>query len=451
MNESTKFINEVLDDPFKNLGINTRASLDLAVDYLVRSHDREDQPLLEKVVKILFYEFDNEHHKQFNSSDDSFEMISRLLMNSFWGDETLLILTKQYLYEPAKNNDFHDVFMEYLLVKLERRSRYLITENFGYFEEMFLNNPIESYSEVEQAIYCMHALNAYFLYFGNKLELSAQEFLQITRENLWKISSHQQTKLRRLAIWALYWCDNGTDDKSGLLKLNKQEADVLSNGTINNPDQMTNGRITCMLIKNNHKLLKTVIAARNAIDGWEFDINKKVDLFAISHVKTPYHAIIETVCLDILSLTERKIWLEKMVIPYLTLFASKNTIRKLFSYLLTNGMQQEAAFIILGSLGHLQSNQVNEEVYANFPKIIDRIISRKGDLIHKLKAKDTTGRWAYYFVLVPASREAAFLHSIEGDGTIDLEHYGKVVASCYGESPTQEVKDYLKEKYRFEV
>lgn len=82
---------------------------------------------------------------------------------------------------------------------------------------------------------------------------------------------------------------------------------------------------------------------------------------------------------------------------------------------------------------------------------VDQIIAKKGHLIHKLKAKDTTGRWAYYFVLVEAPKEAAFLKSIEGDGTIDLEDYGKVIASCYGEEPNQEVKEFLKEKYGFDV
>lgn len=82
---------------------------------------------------------------------------------------------------------------------------------------------------------------------------------------------------------------------------------------------------------------------------------------------------------------------------------------------------------------------------------VDQIIAKKGHLIHKLKAKDTTGRWAYYFVLVEAPREQAFLKSIEGDGIIDLEDYGKVIASCYGEEPSQEIKDFLKDKYGFDV
>lgn len=82
---------------------------------------------------------------------------------------------------------------------------------------------------------------------------------------------------------------------------------------------------------------------------------------------------------------------------------------------------------------------------------IDKEIARSGHLIHKLKAKDTTGRWAYYFVYVPVARERTFLRSIEGDGIIDLEKYGRVIASCYGEEPTQAVKDLLKEKYDFRV
>jgi hypothetical protein len=83
--------------------------------------------------------------------------------------------------------------------------------------------------------------------------------------------------------------------------------------------------------------------------------------------------------------------------------------------------------------------------------ISDRRIASRGHLIQKLKAKDTTGRWAYYFVLVLPDSEASFLKAIEGDGTIDLEDFGQVVASCYGEEPTQEVKDYLYEKYGFRV
>lgn len=81
----------------------------------------------------------------------------------------------------------------------------------------------------------------------------------------------------------------------------------------------------------------------------------------------------------------------------------------------------------------------------------DRYVAERGHLIHKLKAKDASGRWAYYFVLVEPEREAAFMAAIGGDGTLDIEDYGRVVASSYGEVPTEKVRQYLKDKYGFEV
>ncbi len=77
--------------------------------------------------------------------------------------------------------------------------------------------------------------------------------------------------------------------------------------------------------------------------------------------------------------------------------------------------------------------------------------ARSGHLIHKLKAKDTTGRWAYYFVLVPPDREKAFLSSIEDNGIIDLETFGTVIASSYGETPSADVKAYLNSRFNFDV
>lgn len=81
----------------------------------------------------------------------------------------------------------------------------------------------------------------------------------------------------------------------------------------------------------------------------------------------------------------------------------------------------------------------------------DRIMAKRGHLIHKLKAKDTTGAWAYYFVYVPSYRERHFLKAIEGNGTVDLEEYGKIIGSCYGEEPSDYLKNELREKYGFEI
>lgn len=81
----------------------------------------------------------------------------------------------------------------------------------------------------------------------------------------------------------------------------------------------------------------------------------------------------------------------------------------------------------------------------------DELIAQNGHLVHKLKAKDTTGRWAYYFVYVERAKETAFLTAIEGDGIMDLETYGRVIASCYGEEPDEKTRAFLKETYGFDV
>ena len=81
----------------------------------------------------------------------------------------------------------------------------------------------------------------------------------------------------------------------------------------------------------------------------------------------------------------------------------------------------------------------------------EEYIARNGHLVHKIRAQDSSGRWAYYFVYVPASRERVFTEAINSDRNVDLSDYGTVIASCYGEEPTETVKKLLKEKYDFDV
>ncbi len=81
----------------------------------------------------------------------------------------------------------------------------------------------------------------------------------------------------------------------------------------------------------------------------------------------------------------------------------------------------------------------------------EREISRKGHLVHKLKAKDSTGRWAYYFVLVEPLKERRFLKAIRGEGIVNLEDFGRVIASNYGKEPSDNVRQMLKDRYDFDV
>ena len=81
----------------------------------------------------------------------------------------------------------------------------------------------------------------------------------------------------------------------------------------------------------------------------------------------------------------------------------------------------------------------------------DREVAKLGHQIHKLKAKDTTGRWAFYFVLIEPAFESAFLEAMRGNRTLELDRYGVVIASCYGETPNREVIEYLNDRYGFDM
>ncbi|HAX86761.1 MAG TPA: hypothetical protein DCY91_10985 [Cyanobacteria bacterium UBA11370] len=98
-----------------------------------------------------------------------------------------------------------------------------------------------------------------------------------------------------------------------------------------------------------------------------------------------------------------------------------------------------------------EKNQGNSTTSSDGDTYLNRHIASRGHLIHKLKAKDSTGRWAYYFVLIHPSAEQRFLQALNSTESIDLEDYGEVVASCYGESPDEKTRAFLKERYGFDV
>ena len=104
-------------------------------------------------------------------------------------------------------------------------------------------------------------------------------------------------------------------------------------------------------------------------------------------------------------------------------------------------------FLALNSMGDHNARQKHRF----FSKNEDKFLAQQGHQIHKLKAKDSTGRWAYYFVYVESRNEQAFLDALESNQSIDLENFGEVVGSCYGEQPNDELRALLRNKYGFDV
>ncbi len=82
---------------------------------------------------------------------------------------------------------------------------------------------------------------------------------------------------------------------------------------------------------------------------------------------------------------------------------------------------------------------------------VDTYIAQNPQCVHKLKAKDSTGRWAYYLVFVRPHIETVFREALKAEQTIDLEDFGLVIGSCYGEEPDPPLIERLRETYGFTV
>jgi hypothetical protein len=81
----------------------------------------------------------------------------------------------------------------------------------------------------------------------------------------------------------------------------------------------------------------------------------------------------------------------------------------------------------------------------------DREISRRGHLVHKLKAKDSTGRWAYYVLLISPRKERIFTAALKAAGSMDLASFGTILASNYGEEPSTSTRTEMKRRFGFDV
>lgn len=80
---------------------------------------------------------------------------------------------------------------------------------------------------------------------------------------------------------------------------------------------------------------------------------------------------------------------------------------------------------------------------------MDKLINSRGDLCYKITGRDSTGETAWYFLLVDKDKKEKLLSHNNGD-RYNLEDYGKVIISGYGEVVPKHVQEMLKEKYNFD-
>ncbi len=105
---------------------------------------------------------------------------------------------------------------------------------------------------------------------------------------------------------------------------------------------------------------------------------------------------------------------------------------------------------ILKEAPKMDEDDEESEGFAGEKKtFMDHLINSRGDLCYKVTGRDITGRNAWYFILVDKERKEAFLKHKAGD-SYNLEDYGKIIISGYGDSVPLDVQEMLKEKYGFD-
>ena len=85
---------------------------------------------------------------------------------------------------------------------------------------------------------------------------------------------------------------------------------------------------------------------------------------------------------------------------------------------------------------------------ASSKKPVDPQKKMQAELIYLVKGIDA-GRNAWYYVLVERLKVQLFLKALN-DEIIHLENYGKILFSAYGDEPSSEITDQLKEEYGIE-
>ena len=67
--------------------------------------------------------------------------------------------------------------------------------------------------------------------------------------------------------------------------------------------------------------------------------------------------------------------------------------------------------------------------------------------VHLVRCKDMSGRDCYHFLMCSTEKVKALKAVIHS--SFDLNDYGKVIASGFGHTPSEEIKQMLEEEYNF--
>ncbi|MBP3959083.1 hypothetical protein J8F10_27885 [Gemmata sp. G18] len=77
----------------------------------------------------------------------------------------------------------------------------------------------------------------------------------------------------------------------------------------------------------------------------------------------------------------------------------------------------------------------------------DRVRRERAGNVFLVRGNDSTGRAAWYFLLVDPAKRTAFQRASAGE--LELNAYGRIIASGYGAGPPAAVRARMRTEYGF--
>jgi hypothetical protein len=353
------------------------------------------------------------------------------------------IETSLELYIEFLEDEFSDMLLQFTMNAFENKTIELLGENNDAY---FLSLDLSQMSGVEQIRYCLHVINVITSATnkgGNSLRLDITSISWVTPK-LFFLCENSIKSVQRIAIWALYWVKKWEYLNSKFQKIEGNKLALLFNLLSADFDSNTKFRICLIVLRDAGITIPdmsghfTLDLAKNISKEW-----KPSKAFSKPYLIIP--SIIENTLIELLD-APNIYWVEKICVPVLASYASEYGLEKLVDIFYDSKEKRVKAGVILFGWGIL--TKLDFELSKTDIIELDRwIISMSGHLINELKAKDSSGNMAYYFVLVEPEYQDEFNKFVPGIGNKNLNEYGRVIASCYGEEPSQVVKDFLKKKY----
>jgi len=162
-------------------------------------------------------------------------------------------------------------------------------------------------------------------------------------------------------------------------------------------------------------------------------------------------------------------FISSVLIPYIGLFSdrglltyaiswikSKNKKKIFYGYLLQKILEAVSKSIfenvknnrhIIPGLKELAMENSRElQLYNKKAKLVYNVIKLMIDFEYEVIGKDTTGRVAWYYILVDPDKINVFLLHKKGD-SYDLADYGRIIESGYGDEVPKNIHDRIFRKY----